>query len=268
MSLVETEALILRSYNLAEADKIVVCLTRDAGVVRAVAKGARRLKSRFGAGLEPFTLISMSYYEKEGRELVSLRQAEIERSHFNLAARAGTVAALSYMSELVLEFAPPHEPNEKLFRMLKACFDAFAAAPEQAAALTLYCEIWTLKISGFWPDWRACAECGQAFAATATAYLNAEFRPRCEACGGARGTALPRGARAAVRSALRRPPAEFAVEFAGAVPAGLADVTREMIRRVLERAPRAAKHLAAGSAPESDDAGREAGATLAAAVEG
>ncbi|MBD0370802.1 MAG: DNA repair protein RecO, partial [Pyrinomonadaceae bacterium] len=84
MGLVETEAIVLRSYNLAEADKIVVCLTRSTGVVRAVAHGARRLKSRFGAGLEPFTFVQMSYHEKEGRELVTLRQLEIARSYFSL----------------------------------------------------------------------------------------------------------------------------------------------------------------------------------------
>ena len=60
MGLIEAEGIVLRSYNLAEADKIVVCLTRHAGVVRTVARGARRLKSRFGAGLEPFTIIALT----------------------------------------------------------------------------------------------------------------------------------------------------------------------------------------------------------------
>src|SRR4051812_28150680 len=106
MGLTETEAIILRTYNLAEADKIVVCLTRSCGVVRGVARGARRLKSRFGAGLEPYTIIALAYYEKEGRELVSVRQAEIIRSFFSLAQSAESVAALAYMSELVMEFAP------------------------------------------------------------------------------------------------------------------------------------------------------------------
>ena len=52
MSLFETEALILRTYNLAEADKIVVCLSRSAGLIRGVAKNCRKLKNRFGASLE------------------------------------------------------------------------------------------------------------------------------------------------------------------------------------------------------------------------
>src|SRR5918911_1580009 len=130
MGLNETEAIILRTYNLAEADKIVVCLTRDFGVVRAVARGAKRLKSRFGAGLEPFTIINLTYYEKEGRELVTLQQAEIIRSFFGLAKTTEAVTAMSYMSELVLEFAPPHEPNEKIFRMVRAVLEALSQTPE------------------------------------------------------------------------------------------------------------------------------------------
>src|SRR5689334_7931845 len=114
MGLNETEAIVLRTYNLADADKIVVCLTRDSGVIRAVAKGARKLKSRFGAGLEPSTVLSLDYFEKEGRELVSLKQAEIIRSYFGLAQNTEIVSALAYLSELVMEFSPPGEPNEKV----------------------------------------------------------------------------------------------------------------------------------------------------------
>jgi DNA repair protein RecO (recombination protein O) len=60
MPLVETESLILKSYSLAEADKIVVFLTQDQGLVRGVAKGAKRLKSRFGGALEPFSIVDLS----------------------------------------------------------------------------------------------------------------------------------------------------------------------------------------------------------------
>ncbi len=59
MGLIETEGLILKSYSLAEADKIVVLLTQDEGLVRGVAKGAKRLKSRFGGGLEPFSIVQI-----------------------------------------------------------------------------------------------------------------------------------------------------------------------------------------------------------------
>ncbi len=67
MQIRETEAFILRTYNLAEADKIVVCFSKEIGVLRGVAKGARRLKSKFGASLEPYTHVVLTLYEKEGQ---------------------------------------------------------------------------------------------------------------------------------------------------------------------------------------------------------
>ena len=121
MALSETEALVLRTYNLAEADKIVVCLTHGSGLIRGVAKGCRRLKNRFGASLEPFTLLLLTFYQKENQELVSLRQTEILKSHFNLFRDAETLTGLSYMADLIIDFSPPYQKNEKLFRMLKAC---------------------------------------------------------------------------------------------------------------------------------------------------
>ena len=94
MGLVDTEALILRTYNLAEADKIVVSLTKSAGLVRGVAKGCRKLRNRFGASLEPFTHIHLTFYEKENRELVSIRQTEILKSHFNLSSDPSVVTGM------------------------------------------------------------------------------------------------------------------------------------------------------------------------------
>src|ERR1700750_1423913 len=93
MGLVETEAIVLHTHKLADADKIVVSLTEKYGLVRGVAKGARRLKSRFGASLEPFTLINLTFFEKETRELVSIRSAEIIRSYFGAAGGSDTVPA-------------------------------------------------------------------------------------------------------------------------------------------------------------------------------
>src|SRR5256885_1738710 len=103
MASFETEALVLRTYNFGEADKIVVCLTRTAGLIRGVAKGCRKLKSRFGAALEPFTVARLTYYQKENQELVSLSQAEIVKSHFALSSQAETLTGLAYMGDLVVE---------------------------------------------------------------------------------------------------------------------------------------------------------------------
>jgi DNA repair protein RecO (recombination protein O) len=241
MGLTETEAIVLRTYNLAEADKIVVCLTRSSGVVRAVARGARRLKSRFGAGLEPFTIIALAYYEKEGRELVSVRQAEIIRSFFSLAQNTETVAALAYMSELVMEFAPPHEPNEKIFRMFRAVLEALAASPEGLSSLVRYFEIWMLKLGGFLPDLRSCAECGRKFDEASAGYLNAEFKLRCGPCSQRSGTALSPMAHAQLRSAQRLSPSDFAEatrDLAVAQRGEVTNLTQGLIGRALERQPR------------------------------
>lgn len=244
MGLIETEAVVLRSFNLAEADKIVVCLTRAAGVVRAVAQGARRLKSRFGAGLEPFTLVHISYYEKEGRELVTLRNLEISRSYFSLAESAEAVAALSYMSELVLEFAPPHEPNERLFRMVNATLEALKENPRDLQAFVRYFEVWTLRLAGFFPDLRVCADCEGNLDEKGTAYVNAEGRLRCAACGGqGLGTALSAEALGQLRATQKLSPSDFAQRVRGAgvrTQEEVAEITQRLITRILERAPRGA----------------------------
>src|SRR5215467_14687151 len=105
MAIHKTEAFVLRTYSLAEAHKICVFLTKDSGKVRGVAHGARKMKSRFGSALEPLTQVALSYYHKEGRDLVSVSTCEILRSHFNSAARdVETATAFSYMAELLLEF--------------------------------------------------------------------------------------------------------------------------------------------------------------------
>ena len=241
MGLVETEAFVLRTYRLAEADKIVVCLTRDAGVVRGVARGARRLKSRFGASLEPFTLVSLSFYAKEGRELVSLRSAEILRSYFGLASDAETVAALEYLSELALEFAPPHDPNENLFRMVRACLEAIADAPGAIQALTRYYELWTLKLSGFLPDLRSCAVCRKTLAPRETAYVGLENSLKCGPCANEAGLPVSAEAREPWRLMTRLGPGEWARGFAQAPLSAqneLAQVTQRLIARALERVPR------------------------------
>src|ERR1051325_617253 len=243
MGLVESEAIVLRTYNLAEADKIVVCLTRSAGVVRAVARGARRLKSKYGAGLEPYTLLALSFYEKEGRELHSVRDAEILRSYFHLSRSAETMKALAYMGELVLEFAPPHEPNEKLFRMVNACLEALARSPSDIAAITRYFEVWLLKLAGFLPNIRSCADCGRRLEGLGAVYLNVDSRARCRACSDGQGTPLSEEAHAQIEATQRLSPYDFAQSVRAAKSPSsqeeVEQVTRRLIERILERELRA-----------------------------
>lgn len=235
---------MLRTYRLAEADKIVVCLTREKGIVRGVARGASKLKSKFGASLEPFTRIMLAYLENETRELVTIREADILRSHFNLAQNSETVAAMEYMGELVSEFTPSQEPNEKLFRMVRACIEAVSQSPENLYALTRYFEIWTLRLAGFWPDFHACNICRKQFKAyettTAAIYLTNNAL-RCSDCWDGHDTPLSAGAYTLLRETKERGPLEWS-SLARQIPQSsqneLARITYQLILTALERAPR------------------------------
>ena len=240
MALLETEALILRSYNLAEADKIVVCLSRSAGLIRGVAKGCRKLKNRFGASLEPFTLINLTYYEKEHQELVSFRQTEILKSRFNLSSNASLLAGFSYMGDLLIDFSPPHQANDNLFRMALAAFEAIADTPDDLEAVLRYFEVWLLKLEGFLPDLRTCAGCQKVFG-DEVVYLGPDLSLRCVQCSQARGTAISQRLRLHLRATEKLSPAKFgeaAREVASDTRREMAELTYQIIGRVLERMPR------------------------------
>src|SRR5260370_4163195 len=190
MGLVNADAIVLRPSHLAEADRIVVCLTRDGGLVRAVAKGARRMKSRFGAALEPFTFIRLDFYEKENRELVTISQAEILKSNFDLATHPDSTDALSYIAELVSEFAPPHEANDRLYRMVKACIDALASFANRPDMVVRYFEVWLLRLAGLFPDLHDCAQCKRRLVDDESVYVDSEARPQCRICSHGMGSVL------------------------------------------------------------------------------
>src|SRR5687768_5729882 len=242
MSLFETEALILRTYNLAEADKIVVCLSRSAGVIRGVAKNCRKLKNRFGASLEPFTLINLTYFEKENRELVSFSQTEILRSRFNLSSDAAVLTGFSYMGDLLMDFSAPRQTNDNLYRMALAACEAVAQTPPDLEWVLRYFEVWLLKLEGFLPDLRACVECHNAFNGDESIYLGPDLSLRCLKCSGARGRAISKSVHQQMRATEKLSPAKFAEEVRE-VPVAtlkeLAQLTYHIISRVLERMPRA-----------------------------
>ncbi|MCM3903677.1 MAG: DNA repair protein RecO [Pyrinomonadaceae bacterium] len=241
MGLCETEALVLRTYNLAEADKIVVSLTLANGLVRAVAQGCRRLKNRFGAALEPFTLLQITYYQKENQDLASLRQTEILKSHFHLSSDAETLTGLAYMADLVIEFSPPYQANEKLFRMVKACLEAVNQSPADLQSVLRYFEIWLLKLEGFLPDIKRCAECHLAFEEKRIAFVGSDLVLRCRTCGQGAGTALSEKLHRQLRATQKLAPCVFAEECRE-VPTKtlreLAELTHSLLGRVLERQPR------------------------------
>src|ERR1044072_421174 len=130
----KSDALILRTYKLGEADRIVVCLPRDRGKKRGVAKGARRAKSRFAGALESLTRAGVAYYERELRDLVRINYIEPQRSPLAIVARpAENASALGYaesFAELIDEWAPEGHADERLYRLGASVVDALAAGAE------------------------------------------------------------------------------------------------------------------------------------------
>ena len=146
MPLHTTDALILRTYQLGESDRIVVFLTRDRGKKRGVAKNARQSRRRFGGGLEPLTSGRVAYMERERRDLVTLYYVEPTRSP--LAALEGeALGYVGYFAELIDEWAQEADPNETLFRLGASMVDAMAMGVP-IEPLARYFEYWLLRLQG------------------------------------------------------------------------------------------------------------------------
>ena len=161
MPVFKADALILRTYKLGEADRIVVFLTRDRGKKRGVAKGARRPRSRYVGALEPMTRAGVAYYEREQRDLVRLNYVEPVQSPL-AASTAEALGHVGYFAELIDEWAPEAHADERLFRLGASMVDAVAAG-NPVDHLARYFEYWLLKLQGVYPA-LACDGCRLALA--------------------------------------------------------------------------------------------------------
>lgn len=164
MPLRHARAHTLRHYALGEADLIVVFYTLEYGRVRAVARGARRVRSRYGSVFQPFTRSDLVFFEKEGQELARVSACEVERSYYESLLTPESAALAAYFAELVIEFTVERDPNPALFRLIGAVFGAL----EQGLPLPVaarYFEVWVLQLSGFLPLLSTCGSCGRALAA-------------------------------------------------------------------------------------------------------
>jgi DNA repair protein RecO len=150
MPLYTADALVLRTYKLAEADRIVVFLTRDRGKKRGVAAHARRQRSRFRGALEPLTEVRVAYFEHERRELVHLNYAEPVRSPLS-AANPESLAYSHYFAELIDAWAADADADERLFRLGCSVLDALSTGTA-ADALARYFECWLLRLQGVYPS--------------------------------------------------------------------------------------------------------------------
>ncbi len=177
----ETEAIILKTFPLGEADRLVSFLGRSSGRVRGVAAGARRLKNRYGSTLEILSHVQLWYLEKETRELVRIQQAELLESFHKAQSDYGLSTGLAVVSEVAEVILPEHEVSEPMFRLVLLT----AREIERTASWPLplsYFSFWTVRLGGWLPRFDRCASCSSPFGTQPAFYGALHSGLFCEKC--------------------------------------------------------------------------------------
>ena len=155
----KTEAIIISSLNLGEADKLVTFFSLDRGMLKGVAKNARKSFRRFGAGLETFTLSRLHLYEREHQELARIESADIISQLSHISEDLSRAAAGAVMLELVRELAPLGERNAPAFLLLSHILHLLNAGEDPLFLLSIF-KIKVLSLLGYQPRLDHCLSCG------------------------------------------------------------------------------------------------------------
>ena len=159
MPLYRDAAIVLRTHKLGEADRIVTALSRSRGKIRAVAKGVRRTRSRFGARLEPGMVVDLQCYE--GRSLDTVTQAETLAPYGDAIARDYLAwTAASAMLETADRLTEEGEPALPQFTLLAGGLSALAAQEQETGLVLDSYLLRSLAVAGWAPSFRDCAKCG------------------------------------------------------------------------------------------------------------
>lgn len=158
MSLLSTPAVVLSSMKLGEADKLVTFFTAKRGKLKGVAKGARRMKSRFGASLEPFTHCNLVVFEKPGDKLARINQSDIVHSFQKLRENWREIYLASHMVQLVQRMTPEAEPNLSIYRLLLEGLSFLENGSDRQLSAVLFV-IRLIAYSGYQPRWDRCLKC-------------------------------------------------------------------------------------------------------------
>jgi len=150
------EGIVLRTYKLGEADRIVVFLTKDRGKVRAVAKGVRKTKSKFGSRLEPMSHCVLQFYE--GRELDLVTQAESVDNFRAIREDLDRIGRGVSMLEVADQLAQEGEVNPQLYRMLLGALRTLESSASPLVTPAFYWKV--LALEGYRPEVDACVQCG------------------------------------------------------------------------------------------------------------
>lgn len=163
MALRESDAIVLRTYPLREADLLVTLFTRVEGKVHGVARSAKKSKRRFGGALEPLTYVRAFYDVKERQELARLDACEVLESPMASEVNYARAVALGHVAELLDELLPDREANDDIFRLSLSVLRALERVRSGADVWIpiTYFELWLTRLVGFLPEFGECIVCGR-----------------------------------------------------------------------------------------------------------
>ena len=177
----ETEAIILKTFPLGEADRLVSFFGRSSGRLRGVAAGARRIKNRYGSTLEVLSHVQMRYIERETRDLVRIQECELLESFHRAQTDYGLSTGLALISEITERTLPEQEVGEPMFRLLLLT----AREVERRGSWELplaYFAFWTVKLGGYLPPLEQCSNCRKALGANPGFHFGQASGLDCENC--------------------------------------------------------------------------------------
>jgi DNA repair protein RecO (recombination protein O) len=208
MPIQEAEAVVLRQYPLAESDRIVVFFSREHGKLRAVAKAARKPRSRLGGILEPLNHVQVQYYLKEGTDLGRIESCDLLHPFLGQMVDLDRLYAFTFFAEIIQEIVQDNNPNHLLFRLFLSCLRA-GEETGISEALVRYFEVWTLKLNGWLPHYDPCPLCGKCVKDVGF-YVRLEAgRCQCSDCNRGGGIHIRPPAARALREIGALPPLEF-----------------------------------------------------------
>lgn len=167
MGLRHDQGIVLRSFPFGEADRVVVLLSPNHGKIRAVAKGVRKTKSRFGGRLEPFTHVDLVLYE--GRNLDTITQVEVIDAFPKLRTDLPSVMAAGSMVEVIDAVTQEGEYSVRAFLLLQRTLRVLEGGPPHPDLLTAFL-LRVADIVGIAPALDRCAGCGRSDGPTRFAF--------------------------------------------------------------------------------------------------
>ncbi len=163
MSSEKATAIVLRAVDFSETSSVVTLFTREFGKVRALAKGARRLKGPFESALDLLSVCRIVFLRKSSDALDLLTEAKLERRFRPPGGELSNLYAAYYVAELLGELTDDYDPHVELFDAAEATLAALASSLRVAPVLVRF-ELTALRVLGHLPSLDACVECGRAVA--------------------------------------------------------------------------------------------------------